>query len=426
MKHACTVAPTMAQARPGQRESVVVANPGRQYSYETALAAQEVGLLRAFATGVYLGGDHLPARAVRAAMRLPRGPRALRGATNRIDARLDPERVVSYPLLPILARAARRLSWGHEAERWALRRCDARIACWLTRQAQPPAIVNGFELGALATFRAAKELGATTVLDVPAAHEYAAAAQGEDPREDPHTPRVLAERELADYLVAPSGFVLDCLADNGVPEERLVKIPYGTEPPAEVAPRDSGDIFRALFVGTIGRRKGVDVLLEAWRKLALPRSELVVVGGATPSNAALLQNRPTSCRWVGIVTRRELPDLFGQCDVFVFPTRAEGSALVTYQAMGEGRVVVTTPAAGSVITDGADGLIIPVDDPDALAEQLLRLYEQPELRRELGARARETILARYTWAHYRTRVRALYVAILEGCDPALAAREAVQ
>src|SRR5262249_61552958 len=98
---------------------------------------------------------------------------------------------------------------------------------------------------------------------VPIAREYAVRAIAEEGElgssSSPITARVRGERELADWLLAPSEFVIRCLCEHGVPRERIVSLPYGVDPDAfrpAPAPRRDG-VVRILFVGRVGLRKGV-------------------------------------------------------------------------------------------------------------------------------------------------------------------------
>lgn len=392
---------------------VVVAHPGRQHAYETALAAQESGQLRAFATGVYAGGDSALARTLATAARIPFARRAVRAASNRAHPELDAQRVVHFPSAYVLARLVRPLPVGWRVERWADRACGRAIADWLGRLDAPPRLVHAFEGGALEIFEAARAVGARTVLDVPAPHEYAQ-ANGAALEPAWSTARVRAERLLADQLVAPSTFVERCLLDEGVEPERIAVVPYGVDP-QRFAPCERVDdgVFRVLFVGYVSERKGIRALVEAWRRLALPDAELVVVGGADAVGARLLGELEGGCRRVGLVPRAAVPQLFASSDVFAFPSRAEGSALVTYEALAAGLPVVTTPQSGSVVRDGVDGFLVDPLDVDALADRLRRLHADAALRRRLGASGRALVESRYTWAHYRERVASLHRALLE-------------
>jgi glycosyltransferase involved in cell wall biosynthesis len=86
-------------------------------------------------------------------------------------------------------------------------------------------------------------------------------------------------------------------------------------------------------------------------------------------------------------------------DVFVLPTLCEGMALVHLEAMAAGVPVITTPNCGSVVRDGIDGFIVPVRDPDALADRIEQIVSDRALRQRMSEaareRAREYSLSRY-------------------------------
>jgi len=98
---------------------------------------------------------------------------------------------------------------------------------------------------------------------------------------------------------------------------------------------------------------------------------------------------------------------YQQADIFVFPSLEEGSALVTYEAMACGLPVVTTPNAGSLVRDGVEGFIVPIRDPDALAERIEQLRADARLRQEMGraARARAETL---TWENHGQDLSTIY------------------
>lgn len=410
---------------PAVSGQVVISQPVHQHAYETAVAAQQAGLLYRLVTGIY---DTRRGLADRRRWRLM--PRSVRQRLDRELRRrwhpeLDPALVVTIPSYHLLAFAYRSVAslpgfrrW--DAERWAHERFDAAVGRWL-RRAEPPAIVHAFEGSALATLRAAKECGVATVLDVAGAHEhYLQILREEGVVGVPAGARscVREERELADYLFAPSELVVRCLLDNGVPAEKILKIPYGVNPEqfVPIGERPDGK-FRVLFVGQIGLRKGVRYLLEAWRRLGLPDAELVLVGAADADGRRILRAYAGCYTWAGQVPKYEVHRWFQRSDVFAFPSLSEGSALVTYEAMAAGLPVVTTASTGAVVRDGVDGFVVPTCDVDALCGKLLYLYEHPVARREMGGNARRLIESEYTWRHYRRRVAAAYHAILEGRGP---------
>jgi glycosyltransferase involved in cell wall biosynthesis len=69
---------------------------------------------------------------------------------------------------------------------------------------------------------------------------------------------------------------------------------------------------------------------------------------------------------------------------------------VTYEALASGLPVLTSPNAGSVIQDGREGILVPIRDVQALAEQMTRLRADQELRLKMGHLARE-LAEQYTW-----------------------------
>lgn len=396
---------------------VVVTQPVHQHAYETALAAQESGLLRVFVTGIYDTGRGLTNRA------LVRGaPARVRAAAERELRRrrhpaLDPHLVHTVLRYHALATGLLRLGFPlartGALDPWAHRRFDHAVARRL-RRLEPLRIVHGFEGAALETLAEARRLGATTVLDVPSAHEhYARAAAAEEQRPATLSETLRAERRLADWIFAPSDFVIDCLAGDGVPQERIVRIPYGvdTERFAPVAERND-DVFRVLVVGQVSLMKGIRYLLEAWRRADLPNGELVLVGDLHPLAKPVLREYAGRFRWNGATAKHEVDRFFRQADVLVHASLAEGSALVTYEGMASGLPVIATSSSGSVVRDGQDGFVIPPRDPDTLAEKLVYLHARPDERRRLGTAGRAAIESAYTWRHYRQRVVNAYRTIL--------------
>jgi glycosyltransferase involved in cell wall biosynthesis len=297
------------------------------------------------------------------------------------------------------------------AERWATQRVEAAAARRLRRD-PPPGLVHVFEGSALEILRAAHDRDIPSILDVNSAfEEYARYVQEEGGRFDLSIyPRLRAERQLADTILVPSPFVEQSLIKHGVPPHRIVTIPFGVVE-RQFAPRtEQRDpaTFRGVFVGPIGLRKGVRYLLEAWRRLAIPNGELLLVGWLEERGREILDEYEGLYRWIPGVPKYELQRWYAESDVFLFPTLAEGSALVSYEAMAAALPIVTTSNCGSVARDGLDGFIVPPRDVDGLCAAISALHEDPVRRRAMGESAREHVLANFTWSHYRARIGALY------------------
>jgi glycosyltransferase involved in cell wall biosynthesis len=301
------------------------------------------------------------------------------------------------------------VSDGHLLE-WAFDGFDQAAAKWL-ETAAPPAIVHGFEGTALHFLTAGRRLGARTILDAPSAHElFSELALRSGAAADlvaRTTNRVNREREAADIILAPSDYVVDQLIEVGVDASRVVKIPYGAHLPPPHIERPRGT-FTALFVGQVSARKGIDDLLDVWARFDRRPSRLIVIGTVATDAEAWVRASPPNVKFQGFLSGPDLSRAYEDADVFVFPSRAEGSARVVYEAMAAGLPVLTTRQAGSVVTDGVDGILIEAGDRGALLLGMERLFDNVTETRRMATNARQTIEERFTWAEYRRRVGELY------------------
>jgi glycosyltransferase involved in cell wall biosynthesis len=207
---------------------------------------------------------------------------------------------------------------------------------------------------------------------------------------DPRSAHIPDEIMLktSDVLMCPSEFVRDDLVGKyGISPDKTVLVPY----PVETRWLDLDNLpepGRILFAGTAELRKGIHYLAMAADRLAVRRRyRFRVAGHAAPE----VTSKPV-CRgleFLGRVPRTEVHREFTAADLFVLPSLAEGSAFVIYEALGAGLPVVTTRAAGSVVRDGIDGLIVPERNPDALAAAIEAIVEDRPLRARMAAAARE-------------------------------------
>lgn len=414
---------------------VIVSHPVHQQAYETVVAAQDANLLHSFRNGLYMTGRGLSNP--RLLQILPGRWRAQveRSQRRRWHPQIDAGRVSTisrYHLVALGSRPFLRVAgysgWDREwfpwdIDQWANERFDSAVGRSLSRTSHGARVIHTWEGAALSTLRSAHKLGMITILDAASAFEYFVRAVSEEGGKPPATKlvrRFQLERELADFIFVPSKFVESCLIENGVPAQKIVRIPYGADP-AALAPLDRTGVLplRVLFAGRIGLRKGLSYLLSAWSSLGIDNAELVLVGGVDRYGAQLLRKHAGQYLHVDQVPLFELNRWFQSSDVFVFPSLAEGSALVTYMALAAGLPTVTTVNSGSVVRDGVDGFLVAPRDVGALAERIRTLCDDPDLRKRMGIAGRQSVIASYTWQHYRSRIASAYNAILEGSDPRL-------
>jgi glycosyltransferase involved in cell wall biosynthesis len=163
--------------------------------------------------------------------------------------------------------------------------------------------------------------------------------------------------------------------------------------------------FQVVFAGRLEREKGIEVLLEAWRRLgAQPDTARLVLAGDGPARAAAAAVPGTEC--VGQLTAPALRDLYAGADLLVVPsiptaTFREPWGLVVNEACCRGLAVVASDAvgaaAGGLVEDGVSGLVVPAGNAAALAAALRRLRDDAALRARLAEAARLAV-AHYTHA----------------------------
>lgn len=170
-----------------------------------------------------------------------------------------------------------------------------------------------------------------------------------------------------------------------------------------------------LYFGLIRPYKGLDVLLEAWRRVT--GAELWVVGRPMIDTSRWRASAPESVSWVPrFVDAREAAGVFGRADVVVLPyTRTErfDQSGVLATALGHGKPVVLTDIGGfgEVAATGAARLVAP-GDVDALAQALQALLEDPDERRRLAEAALAAARGPYSWDAAARLTLGLYETIL--------------
>jgi glycosyltransferase involved in cell wall biosynthesis len=168
--------------------------------------------------------------------------------------------------------------------------------------------------------------------------------------------------------------------------------------------------------------KGLVPLLEAVAKLRTERDvELTVIGrpseGGRVDKAITRLGLADAVHCVSGISDDELARLYGEAEVAVVPSLYEGFSLPAIEAMSCGvSVVATTGGALPEVVglDGETGLLVPPDDPGALASAIGRLLDDPELRARLGAAGRRRVVSTFTWEVTANGTAGCYRALLEG------------
>jgi glycosyltransferase involved in cell wall biosynthesis len=270
---------------------------------------------------------------------------------------------------------------------------------------RPGDLFIGWATASLATARAAKHRGARFVLDRACPHvdfqqqilEEESAAVGVDYRPQPawFRDRQLAEYTEAERILAPSEYTRATFPE--AMRSKIIKAPlFGRCAfPAETHPERHPE-FTVGVVGGEPVRKGYLYLLDAWERLALAKARLLIRSDANFVRYPALQQRLARLSNVEIV--RYVPDInnfYQRCDVFVLPSVDDGFGMALFEAMANEVPCIATTHCGSseLLTPGRDGIVIPPRNANLLAEAMLSLYQQEELRRSLASAARATAIA---------------------------------
>ena len=176
-----------------------------------------------------------------------------------------------------------------------------------------------------------------------------------------------------------------------------------------------------LYLGHLYRAKGVYDLLNAFVRLHADRPNLrLILAGEGVEHDALREHAVRaglvngSVELPGWIGPEEKARLLASARCLVLPSYGEGLPLVVLEAMLAGTPVVATSVGGipETVTDGVEGLLVPVGDEDALTEAIGRVVDDPALGAELAARAAERVQTDYSAEAFAQRVGALYDELL--------------
>lgn len=178
-----------------------------------------------------------------------------------------------------------------------------------------------------------------------------------------------------------------------------------------------------LLVGFPYHVKGVDVMIEAFRKVAprFPDWHLKIIGFYPDPTEILSKINGHPCMHLEApMPRPKLAREMGASGIFVLPSRTEAMGRVLLEAAACGRPRIGTYAGGipTVIQDGVDGLLVPPDDPSALAEKLDELMSSTSLREQLGAQALARAKREFTVEAYSASTQDFYRRVV-GSEPVL-------
>ena len=231
----------------------------------------------------------------------------------------------------------------------------------------------------------------------------------------------------AKSVIAISQFTRDKLEAFGAPSERLhVALPgapqatvFGVEMITEIKRRFVLDTSHVILaVGRFMPRKGHTTLVRALPKIleTFPDTLLVLVGRGPKLQEAIWLAQQLGVReqvlFPGRLSDEDVAGLYQCCEIFALPTgegpggQVEGFGLVFAEAHAHGKPVVAGRSGGvmDAVLDGETGLLVTPENPDELADAILRLMRNPEWARQLGEAGRRRVETELNWEQFATKV----------------------
>ncbi len=361
----------------------------------------------------------------------------------RVFDEIPSDRIRTHPYRELLRIAASRLGvqslvrheMGFASVDRVFQDLDAAVAHFLDRPDPEIRVIYSYEDGALLSFRAARKRGIKTIYDLPIAHWRTAWRVLSEERDlrpewsstldglaDSEGKRARKDEEiaLADRIVVASAFTKRSLTDEFGDRLAIDVTPYGAPSPSVIEPsrRATGEPLRIFYAGHLRQRKGVAYLFDAIQRVDFP-IELRLAGPKPGQTCEALETNLADprCRWLGAIPHATLLREMTRAHVFVFPSLLEGFGLVILEAMAAGLPVITTPhtAGPDCIAEGVDGFIVPIRQPDDIANRLAVLYDD-EPRRYAMATAALAKAVRISWSRYEHQIAELVSRLVgSGC-----------
>jgi glycosyltransferase involved in cell wall biosynthesis len=247
--------------------------------------------------------------------------------------------------------------------------------------------------------------------------------------------RLLPARVLARRALRRAGAVTACSADLlgralrlGAPPARARVVPYGVDARMfSPAARAAGirarlgvpeNAFLVLGFGRLVEKKGFRHLIDAAARL--PGVQLAIAGEGDLLGALVAQARAAgvAAHFPGALEREAMAAAIASADVVAVPSivdhagNVDGLPNALLEALAAGKAVVASRVAGipDVVEDGRNGLLVPEQDPAALARALERVRREPDTRRALGEEARRRAERDLTWDAAARRFEECYAA----------------
>ncbi len=388
---------------------MLVAQLGARRHYAVPLAFQEHGLLERFCTDLLIKSNRMRGLVRSAGSTFGNG--GLRRLADRQFAQSpSAELTRTFPLFGMrykwrgqraASAQARTANWMWGGRRFA-QLCAEQLSAQTTG-------VYAFTSAARELFSVAKARGIPCWLDhatAPRAFEVGLIQEEaerfpgwsvrpvEDTLTDAYLARQREELQLSDKVICGCSFAKRAIQAEGVSDDKIAVVPLGiadhlyTERSAEAASKHSE--LRVLYVGGDGLRKGIGYLAQAVEMLGSSKVEVKAAGELELSEHACAE-LSRSMQLLGTVPRSQMAALFDWADVLVLPSVCDTFGFVLLEAMAAGLPVIASEncAGPDLVREGRDGFVVPIRNPQIIADRLEQLATDRSYLRFMSEQARD-------------------------------------
>ncbi len=410
-----------------KKYKVIVAHPGRQHSFRTAIALKKSGLLLKYVTTVYNKNSSLLMRIAKNVV----GSGDKERAANRRCEFLDDSEVMQISeiggfvelfigrFIPSAFDIVHRIisnNFGKKLAKYAIKeQADAVIlfdtnakACFHYLKRHAPGIIRIVDASYANRCYLDQLLGNINESQFPEELERLR-------KSEISLDYLRKENNYAQYIFAASQFVKKTYVNDGINEENVRVIPYGCNINSKCSNTAMiSDKLRFVFVGRIEYVKGITVLIEAFKKLQ-GNVELTLVGKYNTDSEIYRKYCATNnVVFRGLVLHDEVRKILAESNVFVLPSFVEGMSLAGLEALGCGLPLICSENSGvnDAVTDGVNGFVVKAGDVEALRDRMQWFVDNKNETFSMSQNAYNTSLE-YTWENYYVSYANKCIEILE-------------
>lgn len=405
---------------------VIVAHPGQQHSYRTAIALKEKGMLYAYITTVYDKKNSSLMSLIKRTLKKDNAKRA----NGRKSDKLEDNEVVQFNeiggliVLAILRidKTKGRILYN-TVNRWVSNSFGRKVARYAVKHNVDAVIC--YDANSMSCFRYLKKNAPhiIRIMDNAAPNRYGLYQEYQLLNEKFHVidnqpdafKKFLVDKKEAEYyrneaffankhLVA-SSFAKRMLTSIGVRDEDCLIVPYGFNRVNNEQKSEKTGVLKFLFVGEISAQKGIFNYIEV-AKTFKGQAEFHAVGGGIENLKQIYQKGiHENVIFHGYMLQNELFELYKQMDIFVFPSLGDGFGFVVLEALSFGLPVICSKnsVGEDIIQDGYNGFLFDAGSTATLQKIIQWFIDNTMLIGKMKNHAIESVAA-FTWTRYSDKM----------------------